>query len=98
MTMLHAGGKFGRGGYKVSGGLHGVGISVVNALSERMITRVKRDGKTYEIRFERGITTQKLKVIDRHTEGTGTYQWFLPDRSVFETLDFHWDILQKPPP
>ena len=78
MTMLHAGGKFGKGGYKVSGGLHGVGISVVNALSERMMTRVKRDGKIYEIRFERGITTQKLKVVGR-AEGTGTYQWFLPD-------------------
>jgi len=95
MTMLHAGGKFGKGGYKVSGGLHGVGISVVNALSEQMITRVKRDGKLYEIRFERGLTTQKLKVIERNVEGTGTYQWFIPDREVFETLDFHWDILQK---
>jgi len=95
MTMLHAGGKFGKGGYKVSGGLHGVGISVVNALSEKMITRVKRDGKLYEIRFERGLTTQKLKVIARNIEGTGTYQWFLPDRSMFETTDFHWDILQK---
>jgi len=95
MTMLHAGGKFGKGGYKVSGGLHGVGISVVNALSEQMITRVKRGGKLYEIRFERGLTTQKLKVIERNVEGTGTYQWFIPDREVFETLDFHWDILQK---
>ncbi len=95
MTMLHAGGKFGRGGYKVSGGLHGVGISVVNALSESMITRVVRGGKRYEIRFERGLTTQKLKVIERNVEGTGTYQWFMPDPEVFETRDFHWDILQK---
>jgi DNA gyrase subunit B len=96
MTILHAGGKFGKGGgYKVSGGLHGVGISVVNGLSEKMITRVKRDGKLYEIRFERGLTTQKLKVIEKNVEGTGTYQWFLPDRSIFETTDFHWDILQK---
>ena len=85
MTILHAGGKFGNGGYKVSGGLHGVGISVVNALSERMITRVKRNGKIYEIRFERGITVQKLKVIGK-TEGTGTYQWFLPDTTMFETI------------
>jgi DNA gyrase subunit B len=96
MTMLHAGGKFGaKGGYKVSGGLHGVGISVVNALSEKMIVRVRRDGKLVEIRFERGITTQKLKVLERNAEGTGTYVWFLPDRSMFETTDFHWDILQK---
>ena len=95
MTILHAGGKFGKGGYKVSGGLHGVGISVVNALSSQMIVRVKRGGKVYEIRFERGITTQKLKVIERNVEGTGTYQWFLPDTTVFDTADFHWDILQK---
>ncbi|MBV9646503.1 MAG: DNA topoisomerase (ATP-hydrolyzing) subunit B [Candidatus Eremiobacteraeota bacterium] len=94
MTMLHAGGKFGKGGYKVAAGLHGVGISVVNALSERMITRVKRDGKLYEICFERGLTTQKLKVVGR-AQGTGTYQWFIPDRAVFETTEFHWDILQK---
>ncbi|MFY9779460.1 MAG: DNA topoisomerase (ATP-hydrolyzing) subunit B [Candidatus Baltobacteraceae bacterium] len=94
MTMLHAGGKFGKGGYKVSGGLHGVGISVVNALSEKMVTRVKRDGKEYEIRFEHGETTGKLRTIGR-AHGTGTYQWFLPDRAIFETLDFHWDILQK---
>ena len=94
MTTLHAGGKFGKGGYKVASGLHGVGISVVNALSERMITRVMRDGKIYEIRFERGLTTQPLKVVGR-AQGSGTYQWFLPDREVFETTDFHWDILQK---
>ena len=95
MTILHAGGKFGKGGYKVSGGLHGVGISVVNALSEKMITRVKRGGKLYEIRFERGITVSKLRVLERGVEGTGTYQWFLPDATVFDTADFHWDILQK---
>jgi DNA gyrase subunit B len=94
MTILHAGGKFGKGGYKVSGGLHGVGISVVNALSQSMITRVKRDGWLWEMQFERGITVQKLKKIGR-AEGTGTYQWFKPDETVFETLDFHWDILQK---
>jgi len=95
MTILHAGGKFGKGGYKVSGGLHGVGISVVNALSEKMITRVSRGGKRYEIVFERGVTVEKMHVIEKHVEGTGTYQWFLPDRSMFETTDFHWDILQR---
>jgi DNA gyrase subunit B len=94
MTILHAGAKFGKGGYKVSGGLHGVGISVVNALSEWMITRVKRDGFVWEMRFERGITVQKLKKIGK-TEGTGTLQWFKPDPSVFEVSEFHWDILQK---
>ncbi|MEO7202165.1 MAG: DNA topoisomerase (ATP-hydrolyzing) subunit B [Candidatus Tumulicola sp.] len=94
MTMLHAGGKFGKGGYKVAGGLHGVGISVVNALSEWMVTRVKRDGWAYEMRFERGITVQKLKKTGR-VEGSGTFQWFKPDETMFEVLDFHWDILQK---
>ncbi len=94
MTILHAGGKFGKGGYKVSGGLHGVGISVVNALSQTMVTRVKRDGGLYEIRFERGVTAQKLKRIAR-AEGTGTYQLFKPDATVFETLDFSWNTLEK---
>jgi DNA gyrase subunit B len=94
MTILHAGGKFGKGGYKVAGGLHGVGISVVNALSEWMTTRVRRDGWLYEMKFIRGITEQKLKKVGR-AEGTGTIQWFKPDTTMFETLDFHWDILQK---
>ncbi|MGD0051466.1 MAG: DNA topoisomerase (ATP-hydrolyzing) subunit B [Vulcanimicrobiaceae bacterium] len=94
MTILHAGGKFGKGGYKVSGGLHGVGISVVNALSEWMITRVKRDGWEWEIRFQRGITTQKLKRLGR-AEGTGTFQWFKPDPQVFETLEFSWKTLEN---
>ena len=93
MTILHAGGKFGKGGYKVSGGLHGVGISVVNALSEWMITRVKRDGWEHEIRFERGTTTQKLKKL-RRVEGTGSLQVWKPDSEVFETLEFSWKILE----
>ena len=93
MTILHAGGKFGKGGYKVSGGLHGVGISVVNALSEHMTTRVKRDGWLYEITFERGVTSQKLRKVAR-AEGTGTHQWFKPDPEVFETLDYSWKILE----
>jgi len=94
MTMLHAGGKFGKGGYKVAGGLHGVGISVVNALSEWMITRVKRDGFEYEIRFERGLTVRKLHKVGK-ANGSGTLQHFKPDPQVFETTSFHWDILQK---
>ncbi len=94
MTVLHAGGKFGKGGYKVSGGLHGVGISVVNALSEWMLTRVYRDGHIYELRFERGVTSQKMKKVGK-TDRTGTYQQFKPDMEIFETGDFHWDVLQK---
>jgi len=94
MTILHAGGKFGKGGYKVSGGLHGVGVSVVNALSEKMTTRVTRDGWQYEIQFERGTTSSKLRRLGR-AEGNGTYQWFKPDPEVFETLDFSWNTLEK---
>jgi DNA gyrase subunit B len=94
MTLLHAGAKFGKGGYKVSGGLHGVGISVVNALSEWMITVVKRDGFIWEMKFERGVTVQKLKKLGK-TDGTGTLQWFKPDAEIFEVTEFHWDILQK---
>jgi DNA gyrase subunit B len=94
MTILHAGAKFGKGGYKVSGGLHGVGISVVNALSEWMITEVKRDGFLWQMKFEHGITVQKLKKIGK-AAGAGTRQWFKPDPEIFEVSEFHWDILQK---
>jgi len=94
MTILHAGAKFGKGGYKVSGGLHGVGISVVNALSEWMVTTVRRDGFIWQMKFERGVTVQKLKKAGK-TEGTGTLQWFKPDPEMFEVTEFHWDILQK---
>jgi DNA gyrase subunit B len=94
MTILHAGGKFGKGGYKVSGGLHGVGVSVVNALSSQMTTRVRRDGNVYEIKFERGITSTPLKKVGK-ADGTGTYQWFKPDTEIFETLDFSWNTLEK---
>jgi DNA gyrase subunit B len=94
MTILHAGAKFGKGGYKVSGGLHGVGISVVNALSEWMITQVRRDGFLWQMKFERGVTVQKLKKLEK-SEGSGTLQWFKPDPEIFEVNEFHWDILQK---
>jgi len=95
MTILHAGGKFGKGGYKVSGGLHGVGISVVNALSEWMTTRVKRDGQIYEMRFERGITKEKLKKVGKAESGSGTIQTWMADKTIFDTTEYHWDVLAK---
>jgi len=95
MTILHAGGKFGKGGYKVSGGLHGVGISVVNALSEWMVTRVKRDGQIYEMRFEKGITKEKLKKVGKAEGGSGTIQTWMADKSIFDTTEYHWDVLAK---
>ncbi|MGI8610452.1 MAG: DNA topoisomerase (ATP-hydrolyzing) subunit B [Candidatus Dormibacteria bacterium] len=92
MTVLHAGGKFGGGGYKVSGGLHGVGMSVVNALSEKVEARVKRQGKSYYQEYRRGKALAPLAVEGKATE-TGTTIKFYPDPEVFETLDFKWDIV-----
>ena len=93
MTVLHAGGKFGGGGYKVSGGLHGVGASVVNALSEYTEVYVKRDGKLHSIKFERGQTVQNLTVIGDATE-TGTTTRFKADAEIFkETTIYEFDIL-----
>ena len=93
MTVLHAGGKFGGGGYKVSGGLHGVGASVVNALSTELEVNVHRDGKIYEIKFERGAVASELKVIGT-TDKTGTITHFKPDGEIFtETLVYEYDIL-----
>lgn len=94
LTILHAGGKFGGSGYKVSGGLHGVGVSVVNALSERMQVHVKRDGKIHEIVFERGKTFVPLTVIGE-TDTTGTKVWFKPDADIFEELDYSFDTLKQ---
>ena len=82
-TVLHAGGKFGGGGYKVSGGLHGVGAAVVNALSTRMEVEINRNGKIYEIEFARGKTTKKLNVIGE-SRRTGSKTTFWPDPEIFE--------------
>ena len=94
LTVLHAGGKFGGEGYKVSGGLHGVGVSVVNALSEWLEVEVQRDGQIHSMRLERGKPVTELKVIGK-TRKTGTKITFLPDHEIFETLDFEFDILSQ---
>lgn len=96
-TVLHAGGKFGGGGYKVSGGLHGVGASVVNALSENMEVRVKRNGKVYSQKYSRGKTLTKLEVIRdlEAGEGTGTCTYFKPDPQIFtETTVYDFKVLE----
>jgi DNA gyrase subunit B len=93
MTVLHAGGKFGDGGYKVSGGLHGVGVSCVNALSDWMETTVRKHGKIYRMRFERGVPVTDLQVIGEDAEGRGTTQRFMPDGTILETLEFNYDTL-----
>ena len=93
LTVLHAGGKFGDGGYKVSGGLHGVGVSVVNALSKSMEVEVRRDGKIYQIAFSRGETVSPLKVIGT-AQDTGTKVHFLPDDEIFTVLEFNFDTLK----
>jgi DNA gyrase subunit B len=92
MTKLHAGGKFGEGGYKVSGGLHGVGISVVNALASYMRTEVKRDGKIWMQEFVQGKTKSKLKVIGTSKE-TGTTQIWQADSTIFTVKEYDWDII-----
>lgn len=94
-TVLHAGGKFGGGSYKVSGGLHGVGASVVNALSSQLSVEVSRSGKVYRIEFERGNITSELKVIGDHEE-TGTRVNFVPDPTIFtETTEYRFNILNE---
>ena len=91
-TVLHAGGKFGGGGYKVSGGLHGVGASVVNALSEWLTVQVHKDGRIYEMKFSRGNITQEMKVIGE-TDHTGTTVTFKPDPEMFDTLEYDYETL-----
>ena len=94
-TILHAGGKFGGGGYKVSGGLHGVGASVVNALSEWLEVSICRDGKRYEQRYERGKTMYPLKEVGECGDSTGTTVTFLPDKQIFEETVYDYDILKQ---
>ena len=93
-TVLHAGGKFGGGGYKVSGGLHGVGGSVVNALSEWMEVRVHKNGQVYEVKFSRGAITQEMTVVGT-TEKTGTEVVFKPDPEMFETTVYDYETLHR---
>ncbi len=93
LTVLHAGGKFGGGGYKVSGGLHGVGVSVVNALSKWLVAEISRDGKVYRQTYEKGIPVSELEVVGESTH-TGTVTSFMPDATIFEEIDFKYEVLE----
>jgi len=92
LTILHAGGKFDNNAYKVSGGLHGVGISVVNALSKKLVAEVKRDGAIHRMEFSRGKTTKKMEVVGK-SKATGTTVTFWPDEEIFETTTYNFDTL-----
>ncbi len=94
LTKLHAGGKFGNGGYKISGGLHGVGVSCVNALSEWLVAEVKQNGKIHRVRFNRGIAERPLSVVG-DTDETGTIVTFYPDAEIFETLEFNYESIKS---
>jgi DNA gyrase subunit B len=94
-TVLHAGGKFGGGGYKVSGGLHGVGVSVVNALSESMQVESSRDGKVWRQEYERGKPLGPVKSVGASNGHTGTQTAFKPDAQIFETVDFNFDVIAQ---
>lgn len=96
MTVLHAGGKFDKNSYKVSGGLHGVGVSVVNALSEWLIVEVKRDGKIYTQEYRRGVAKAAVKQTGTYkSENTGTKITFMPDKEIFKTIKFHFDTVAE---
>lgn len=92
LTVLHAGGKFGDGGYKVSGGLHGVGSSVVNALSTKLLIDVHREGKVFHQEYERGVPKTKLEVVGK-TDHTGTDITFYPDDTIFQAIEFNYDTI-----
>ena len=94
LTVLHAGGKFGGGGYKVSGGLHGVGASVVNALSEWLRVRVHKNGSIYEMKFARGNITQEMRIVGK-TDKTGTEVTFQPDPEMFDSLVYDYEVLHE---
>ena len=94
LTVLHAGGKFGDGGYKVSGGLHGVGVSVVNALSNKLVAEVYRDGKIYRQEFSKGNPMTELKIIGE-TKKRGTSITFIPDDTIFETINFNPETIKS---
>ncbi len=94
LTELHAGGKFESKAYKISGGLHGVGVSVVNALSEWLEAEIKQNGLVYQQRFERGTTVSPLTVVGK-TKGRGTKITFKPDAEIFEVTEFHYDVLAQ---
>ena len=93
LTVLHAGGKFGGGGYKVSGGLHGVGVSVVNALSEWVVVEVKRDGKSYVQKYEKGIPVAPIQETG-NSNYRGTTISFKPDDTIFEEVDYNYETLE----
>ncbi|TAN44156.1 MAG: DNA topoisomerase (ATP-hydrolyzing) subunit B [Nitrospirae bacterium] len=94
LTELHAGGKFESSAYKISGGLHGVGVSVVNALSEWLDVEIKQEGQVYQQRFERGVPKGPLAIVGK-TKGRGTKVTFKPDTEIFEVTDFHYDVLAQ---
>ena len=94
MTVLHAGGKFDKGSYKVSGGLHGVGVSCVNALSTHMMSQVFRDGNIYQQEYEQGKPLYPVKIVGK-TDKHGTRQQFWPDGTIFTTTTFKWEIIAR---
>ena len=95
LTTLHAGGKFDGSSYVTSGGLHGVGSSVVNALSESLVAQVKRDGRLYEQRYARGVPVTKLKTVRQNVRGTGTTITFTPDPEIFDQTDLDVDTIKE---